>query len=184
MFIVVDTETGGVDTSKSLLQLYAAIVDEKTLETKAEINLLIKPDNKEYHVTAEAMNINRINLIEHEKNAKYERDAKELFLQFLNDNRTIGEKLTVVGWNVGFDLKFIHSKLIPQDVWEQYVSYRIYDLQPVGQFLKETGKLPSNLSSLVSYSKHFGIDVTKAHDARADVVMTKEVLRNFRKVLQ
>jgi DNA polymerase III epsilon subunit-like protein len=135
-------------------------------------------------VAAQALSVNKINLIEHDKIAVPAKDAKIALFNFLAENSKAGkDKLTVVGWNIHFDLGFIYEHLLPKSEWEKSVSYRTLDLQPVGAMLKLAGKVPATLGSLGSYAEHFGMDTSKAHDAKEDVKLTLGVFKKFKELI-
>ena len=79
-YLIIDTETGGlVEHDPSLLSLYAYLTDSK-LNYLDDIELKIKPDDEVYRVNPYALNINKINLVEHNKIAITESEAKNKFV--------------------------------------------------------------------------------------------------------
>lgn len=178
-YIVCDSETGGFEGT-SLLTVYFGILDNK-LNLIDELYLYVKPDDGIYNVTAEALGVNKINLIEHEKTAIKYSEAKTKLFYFLKRYSEDGaNKLVPLGHNVAFDIEKIKSCLISDGSWNQFVSYRKLDTGTIGAYLKILGKIPESISgSLSSYAKHFGVDATKAHDAKADCQITVEIFRRF-----
>jgi DNA polymerase III alpha subunit (gram-positive type) len=178
-YIALDTETGGVTPETSLLTAYFAVLDEN-LCVVDELDLKVKPDDGNYVVTAQALGINKINLIEHEKVAIPYKDAKTPMYKFLERNYQ-GEKLIPVGHGIAFDVVRIRPTLISQGSWENFCSYRTLDTGQAAQFLRAAGKFPDNVSgSLGSLVAYFGIKFKgELHDARVDTLQTVAVLREL-----
>ena len=179
-YIAFDCESGGVDTDKSLLTLYMVALDEQ-FEPIGEIDLKIKPNaGKPYIVTGEALGINKINLVEHDKVAISESEAGAKLREFLVIHSMCGKiKLVPIGHNVGFDEDFIHAHVLNKREYQQYVSYRKLDTAVVAQFLKAGARLPEVVTgSLSSLMDHYGIKFEgSAHEARADTHATVQVLK-------
>lgn len=177
-YIALDTETGGVTPETSLLTAYLAVLDD-AFHIVDEIDLKLKPEDGNYVVTAQALSINKINLVEHDKVAMPYSKAKTPLYQFLEKNHQ-GEKLIPLGHGVHFDVVRVRS-LISQGSWENFVSYRMLDTSIAARFLIAAGVLPKNLSgSLGSIVSHFGIKSKgDLHDARVDTLQTVSVLQEL-----
>ncbi len=180
MFLALDIETGGIGHDKSLLSLFMAFLGENC-EVRSELDLKIKPDNGIYHVTAEAMAINKIDLIEHDKTAITYREAGTKVYDFLNAaSRLTTTQLIPLGHGVSFDCAFIKNTIISEGSWNKFVSYRSLDTSPISRFLMLTGKLPKLSGSLESLTKHFGIKpVGPFHEAKTDVMASIEVFKRL-----
>lgn len=187
MYLVIDCETGGIGTQYSLLTLYICVVDS-SFKLLQEFDFKLKPDDGNYVVCGTAMEINKIDLAKHDKEAITYKEVSRILGNYLYTKYTSvdadkRDKFIVIGHNVKGDIQQITDKLIKEDNWLQWVSYRTLDTGPIGQFLKLCGKLPQELSgSLVSYAKHFNIE-HNAHDAKSDALVTLEVLKNFIKLI-
>ena len=106
-FILVDTETTGFDEKKHQI-LEVGILVIKNMEVVAELEVKIK--HREYTVTAKAMEANKINIPEHEKEALFEKEAAEKILEFLNKHKSENDEgYIVIGQNVQFDIKFLEE---------------------------------------------------------------------------
>lgn len=174
-----DVETGGFEGT-SLLSAYFGVLDSH-FRFEEELSLFLRPKNHIYHVTAEALGVNKINLIEHEKTAiTYEEGATRLY-NFIQLHSTNGQdKLNPLGHNVFFDINRINNDLLSRNSWLQFVSYRLSDTGVIGNFLKAQGKFPIELStSLSGYCQYFGIDTSQAHTAKGDCVMTVELYKRM-----
>ena len=177
-FITLDLETGGIDTDKSLLTAYFAVVDQD-LNVLGELELTVKPNDGIYKVTARAMEVNKIDLVEHDTVAIPEREACGQLFEFLKLHSEVGaNKLVPIGQNVKFDIDFVWEHLVSRNTWEMFCSYRVIDTATIGSFLKVAGLIPEEVSgSLGSLCKFFGVDQQAAHTAREDALVTLEVLR-------
>jgi len=189
-YIALDGEFGGIDLKYSLLQVYFAILDQD-FNLLGELKLNLKPDDGDYIVCGEAMGVNKIDLVEHDKTAiTYSKGRSELG----NFLRTITEagkyKLRAIGHNVGGDIRFVWDKIYARQKWETYVSYRQLDTATICQFLKDCGKIPPDVDgpggvsgSLISLVRYFGIpyDEISLHDAKVDTLLTVEVYKKMLK---
>lgn len=183
-FLSVDCETGGIGDVNSLLTAYFGfyeLINNKFVHID-ELDLKIKPDDNVYHVTAEGLDINKINLIEHNKVAIFEKNAGQQLYKKLQEWFTISkDKLIPVGHNVNFDIRKVTTTLISIGSWETFVSYRVIDTCTIAQFYRVSGKLPNNLScSLGHLAGYYKVQVKgKHHEAKCDVEMTMGVLENL-----
>jgi DNA polymerase III epsilon subunit-like protein len=174
-YITIDNETGGIETDKSLLTVYLGVYDE-TFQFIDDLYLYLKPPDDAYIVTAEALKINKIDLIFHDTRAiPYKEGATQLY-DFLKKNSMDGKiKLLPVGQNVHFDIGHIHEKLLQKKNWDKFVSYRLRDTGVLAGVLQDVGVIPDNVrGSLGSLLDHYNIDVDKntLHDAKVDAVAT------------
>ena len=183
-FLGVDCETGGLTESATLLTAYFGfyeLVNGKFVFLD-DLDLKIKPNDGSYRITAESLEINKINLIEHNKVAIFEKIAGQQLYKKLEKWQLIAkDKLIPVGHNVNFDIRKITSTLVSMGSWENFVSYRLMDTCTIAQFYRICGKLPDNLScSLGHLAGYYKVQVTgKHHEAKCDVEMTMGVLENL-----
>lgn len=212
-YLALDAETGGFEGT-SLLSVYLGVYSEDFVLLD-ELEMFMKPDDKIYKVTAEALAVNKINLIEHEAKAIRYREAGTKLFEFIEKNSIIHnyliprgvdiskvninnhymlkggalingttiEKLSPLGHNVSGDIRLMKEFLVSPGSWDKYVSYRVEDTGTVGNYLKRKNIIPKEISgSLGSYATYFGIDSSKAHDAKGDVDMTVAVYREMLKL--
>jgi DNA polymerase III epsilon subunit-like protein len=177
MYLVLDTETGGLDPQKHSLLTASFVVLDDDLKQVDKVDLSIAPDEA-YRVTPEALRVNKIDIVEHSQVAMDVLFARTKLCEFLDLWSKKG-RLTVVGHNVGFDLRFIYAQLLPQAEWESRCSYRVLDTQVVAQFLQLTGVIPGGSASLKSLAMQFGVPQLEAHTASDDALVTAEVLRRL-----
>jgi hypothetical protein len=84
-YIALDCEAGGIPARSSLLQLYLCVLDEY-FNFVDGLLLNLKPNDGMYHLTAEGMNVNKINFVLHDKEAMtYKQGGTELY-NFLKKN--------------------------------------------------------------------------------------------------
>ncbi len=182
-YIALDTETGGIGHDKALLSVYFMTLD-RDFNFIDSLMLNVKPNDGIYNVTAEALNINKINLVDHDKYSLTYSAAGGLLRDYLIKHTDSDKtKLIPIGHNVSFDLDFLYSKLLNKTEAQKYLSYRILDTGVIAQFFKALGIMPESVTgSLGSLVKHFNILGPEAsggtfHTADMDTIMTVEVLK-------
>jgi DNA polymerase III alpha subunit (gram-positive type) len=185
-FITIDIETGGIGDDKSILQVYMGLCEKQNDQffLVDEVNVLIKPNDDVYKITAESLTITNIDLVAHNKVAVTEKRAGTIIYDALRRWYDISkDKLIPIGHNVAFDIRRISNTLISQGSWDQYVSYRVIDTCTIAQFLRLRGNLPNDLScSLVKLVEYFNIEVDGLpHEAKYDALSTVKVLENLLK---
>jgi DNA polymerase III epsilon subunit-like protein len=180
-YVAIDCETGGIEMEKySLLTACFDILD-KDLNELASLHLHIRDDP--YRINPEAMIVNQINLLEHDKKAIHKSAAGAELRKFLRQNSNEGKiKLVPIGHGVSFDIMWIHEHLLNRKEFENYTSYRKLDTSMIAQFFKLIRLMPDDVSgSLGSLCIHYGITHPGAHDARNDNLATVAVLGAMKK---
>jgi DNA polymerase III alpha subunit (gram-positive type) len=182
-YLAFDVESGGTTTDFSLLSAYFVVLDDDLTSIYGELDLLVKPNNGHYVVTGEALGVNGINLVEHDKVAITEGKAATALYEFLKKH-SVGPKLIPLGHNVAFDCEFMKEKLTKN--WNEFVSYRCVDTASFVQCLKLSGHLPYELSgSLKEVAKHLGVVPNGAfHTAKTDTWVTIDVLKGLLKLIK
>lgn len=178
-YFLFDTETGGLDATKhSLLSFYGLILNQH-LEKTGVIDLLVKPDDGVYHVDIEALKVNKIDLIEHDKVAIPESVAGEQLKAFLWQHFSFNneQKLIPAGHNIGrLDIP-MGERLIGFGTWNQFFVQRTLDTGTLGQMLIAQGKIPeTNKGSLVELCDQYSVNFEGAHNAKNDVEMCRKLL--------
>jgi hypothetical protein len=185
LYLPMDNETGGLADNVSLLSTYLEVVDEQ-FNVIDSLELFVKPNDGVYLVEAGGLDINKINLVEHDKTAITYSDAGQKLFHFLKKNSDDGKiKLIPVGKNVQFDVAGLQKHLLGKKTMDKFVSYRLLDITAIAMGLQIKGKLPPELGlSLFSLAEYF--DVHKqisgsAHEAKYDTKITMLV---FSKLLE
>lgn len=185
-YICFDTETTGLQNSCNLLTAHFIVLN-KNLELIDSLDLKIKYPF--YTVYAKALEVNKINLVEHDKDPQslFISDANLKLTNFLQKNR--GQfRYIPVGHNINFDIQFIKSsKLLSEEDYTKYMSSNHLDTLTIANFLKMSGFLPStqplNLTSLCKFL-NISIDTNSTHNAEYDIKMTIELLKIFKEKLK
>lgn len=182
-YLALDCESGGVTNEHSLLTAYFVVLDEDLKTIYGELDLRVKPNDGMYHITPQAMEINGINLIEHDKVADTEGKAGQRLHEFLEKHSPKGTvKLTPLGHNVVFDIEFVKAHLYKN--LNNYVSYRVLDTASTAQFLKHTGHLPKDLAgSLGELAKYLNVTIATLHTAKDDTWLTIKILERMEELV-
>ena len=178
-FLAFDCETGGLDDDRSLLTIYLVALDEN-FKTLGELDLKIKPDDDgPYKVDAQALSVNGINLIEHDKVAIPLKEAKRQLYDFLATHKPEGKgKLIPVGQNTWFDISCVQRHLMRKKVWDQFVSYHAIDTAGIALLMKILGKIPRDEKTrLERLAEMFNVPLVNAHEAKADTLATVRVFK-------
>ena len=177
-FILVDTETTGLDEKKHQI-LEVGILVIKNMEVVAELEVKIK--HREYTVTAKAMEANKINIPEHEKEALFEKEAAEKILEFLNKHKSENDEgYIVIGQNVQFDIKFLEEmflRVYKIKEYRQAISYRSLDIMQLAMIKNIEGKINLEKQDLDSILKELEIEIPEnRHRALADCYLEFEAM--------
>ena len=188
-YLVIDAEMGGRELKYSLLTAYFMVVDEN-INKLDELYLHIKPDDNDYILSGQGMEVNKINLQEHDKIAIPYKQAKPLLFNFLKKN-SLDCKLVPLGHGTRGDIAHIINCLISEGSWEQFCSYHYIDTSVVLQYLRACGKMPCDCDgSVKALAEYFGIDKEYSgvgmidlkngwHDAQVDAIMTAEIFKRM-----
>lgn len=181
MYLFLDCETGGLSENTSLLTLSMIVTDEKFV-TLDELDWRLKPEDGIYVVTAQALSVNKIDLIDHDKTAKPYKEMKTPLSIFLhkwwayNNCRPI----IPVGKNVSFDTRRIFNCLVSKGHWETMVSYQPYELNGAWRLLESQGKVPIlRKTSLSDLCNHFNIPVLDSHSSLGDCRLYIELIKRL-----
>jgi DNA polymerase III alpha subunit (gram-positive type) len=104
--------------------------------------LYLKLKHEEYALTAGALSVNKINIVEHNATGLTLRDAQTMLLAFLDEMLQLSgrKRLVPAGHNVGFDVQFIRANLLDDAQWDRYFTYPAFDTAAIARFLNATGK--------------------------------------------
>ena len=150
-YLVLDTETGGIGPDVSLLTVYLGVLDEN-LNLLDELELFLKPNDGIYKTTAEALGINKINLVEHEKKAVTYREGGTLLFQFLQKNSFVFQYIVPAGTDI-VHIRYIGDLSMYKDI-VQPIGSTIDKLEPLGHNVAfDIIKIKDNLISEGSWLK-------------------------------
>lgn len=180
-YFLLDCETGGMpEKNASLLTMEGTLLNSN-LEALDSISLKVKPGDGVFRIEPRAMEVNKINLSLHEKEAISESEAAEVLINFITRNNMGLSKIIPVGHNVAFDVSFM-KKLVGTRNWKKMFSKKVIDTASIAEFLCLTGLLPSSEEvdcSLGGLATRFGHSYEGAHDARFDADLTLKILKNL-----
>lgn len=175
--LVVDTETSGLLPGVHSLLSIGLVVWNGQIEESEEI--LVQCNGE---IDPRAMEINRINLEEHEKVALPYFEAKTKFLGFLRKNFNDTEKITIAGHNVNFDVSFLKvwfDCIGSDNKFSDIFNHRVLDTNSIGHFLYLANVMEKDsVKSLDALLKEFDvkIDEDKRHTALGDALGTAMLL--------
>lgn len=181
-YIVIDTETGGLNPLRnSLLQVGMEVVSRNLeLIDAVKINIKSSPD---LYTTKEALSINGIIPEEHDAHpdtlSPHYASAKLVDLLYYWRGKS-RNKLIPCGWNPSFDVGFIVQQLAGP-MWGAVCTYFNYDIASVAQFKKSHGHIPDDLRGLHATAKWCGIsvDLEAKHSAIVDAEITRQLAIYF-----
>lgn len=181
-----DMETGGLDEKKvSPLSLSAKITDDN-FNKMLEFDMFIKPDDGIYRLEAKGMEINKINLVDHDAVAITETQAAYKILGWLTTKYLGIGRPKLVTHNGDLDKRFLKQMFQNANIdFYQCFSKRSLDTAATALFLQTIGIIPQNNScSLVQLFLHYYPDKSSvlktAHTANTDAEMTLAVFKAMR----
>jgi len=192
-YVLIDTETGGKNPRiHSLLSVCMTLVSISPTEIKAldSIYLEAKPLDGNYVVEAEGLEVNKINLVEHNKTAKPYPSVSLGLARWLHDvspltGYQLGQAYQYIGWSPEFDVLAMQTHIYDTanergGLTGKLFSRATLDVKSIALLHQSLGLLPPELNiSLVDVAKHFNLDVSRAHNSKWDCYLTLEVLKNL-----
>lgn len=182
-YVAFDTETTGLEWNDAELLQVCFVALDADLNILYNFNIMCKPDNnRNFRVSPEALAINKIDLLNHKKNASEYSQVKNLLETRLFP---LWKGVVPIGHNINFDISFIQEFIVSNVVWEKFVSRDALDTKRIASFLKETGILPPDIkTNLSELGKYFGIKCNHYHDAWNDTIVTIEVLKKLKSLVK
>lgn len=185
MYLFMDTETGGLTPQHSLLTVSCIVADEKFNIVPVDDNrpgLYLRIRHDEYALTAGALSVNKINIVEHNEKGVTLSVATDLLFGYMQRAcQVVGKKrLVPAGHNVSFDVQFIRANLLTDKQWNEFFTYPFLDTAAVARFLAASG-LYSGGYSLTALRDRFLSHMSSAimHNAEADNLVTIELAKKF-----
>lgn len=183
MYLFFDTETGGLTPDYSLLTLSAIVTDKnfdiiRIHDMDPGVYMQLKHAN--YVTHPRAMEVNKIDLRDHDADGFSVDEARDIFLAFVKEAiATTGErKLIPAGHNVPFDMRFVQAYLLPLAEWENYFTHPALDTCAVARFLTAADVIKGGCS-LGALRKTFNIETGRGHNAENDNLATVKLAKQF-----
>lgn len=178
--LCIDTETGGLDPDKhSILSIAAIVGDLDTGEKFETFYTLVKLPS--YNVTPKAMEINKLNVDECQKNGM----LPEAIADKLMDLWTIHGCSIIAGHNVTFDKSMLASQIFNCSLseFESNFTYRILDSITMSMLFAGTEAKSGN--SLKQLCEAWGIKSNNPnyHNALYDTDICFDLLSKFRRIV-
>jgi len=168
--LFIDTETGGTNPEKHQLLSIGLVHWDKGDLTK-EHQILI--DDSPMSITKEALEINRIDVKEHFKQAKSNSSAFNDLTEYLDKIKKPNSKIIIAGHNVMFDVNFLKRFFKDNEAnFSKYFSHRIIDTYSIMTFLNMSGILKGELYNSDKAFEEFEIKIKGRHTAIGDAIGT------------
>jgi DNA polymerase III epsilon subunit-like protein len=177
-YLVFDCETTGLVPSCNVLTSYFIILD-KELNIIDELDLNIKYPF--YVVFPKALEVNKINLIDHDKIAISKNEAINTLHNFLKKYKT---KFNIIGHNIQFDLDMLKYNNILTDIdINNYFETKHLDTYLLAKKLKSQNKINKKQSLSLSKLCYFlDIEINSElnfHNAKYDSYLTIELYKKL-----
>lgn len=181
-YVVIDTETGGTNSWRdSLLTIGVVLVDDDKVQGEKYILVADRP----YRCSREALEVNGIDLAEHDKLALPPQEALKELSEFIEPYRVHDGKLIPVGHNLYFDMGFMF-RLGRIGGYEHFVQdyfspVRVCTLQACN-LARALQLISLESCKLTTVTGELGIEHV-AHNALGDARATAKLLIYLRKKL-
>jgi DNA polymerase-3 subunit epsilon len=177
--LYIDTETTGLDKTKSGLTELACIVEINGVQVdKLLLQINTTTYNKDIAIEDEALTLTgkTKELINSYPTSK---DQFEMFIDLLDqyiDKYDKTDKFQLNGYNTNFDIGFIQEWFKDNDhkYYGSYFNYKELDVFALVKYLKYLGLIDTENDKLETICNHFGIELD-AHNALDDIVATKKL---------
>lgn len=186
MYLFMDAETGGLTPRHSLLTLSCIAVDDKF--NIVPINghnpgLYLRVRHAEYALTADALAVNQINLVEHNAQGVDLKTATDMLIDFASRAcvATNKKRLVPAGHNVSFDVQFVRAYLLDEHAWNKFFTYPFLDTAAVARFFTAAGRYDGAGYSLGVLRRRFAQHAAgqNMHNAETDNLVTIELAKKF-----
>lgn len=184
MYLAFDTETTGLTEDCNVLTVYFVILDNNLKEI-ASLDLKIK--HAFYKVYTKALEINKIDLIEHDKTAISIEDAMTTLYLFLESH--YNGAYIPLGHNILYDIKMLKlNNILSQELYDIYFSSKYVDTLVISRFLKSCKLIPNKQSlSLSKICYYFDINIDSelsAHNSEYDTKMTILLFEKLQNIIK
>jgi DNA polymerase III alpha subunit (gram-positive type) len=181
-----DAETGGLTPQHSLLTLSCIAVDDKFNIVPIgghNPGLYLRIRHDEYALTAGALAVNQINLVEHNEKGVDVKTASDMLRDFVSRAcaATNKKRLVPAGHNVSFDVQFVRACLLNDAQWNEFFTYPFLDTAAVARFFTAAGRYDGRGYSLGVLRRIFvpHTDGQTMHNAETDNLVSIELTKKF-----
>ena len=175
-FLVVDTETGGLDPVRNCLLTIGAVVwDNGKILAEREFFVL----EERFDITPSSLLVHQVDLRDLAKRGQSPKKAVAEFLKFARRYFPKKDRIALAGHNVGFDAGFLKRLFTQAGLdYDTHVSHRLLDTASILGYLNLAGKLPLTSRGLSEAIKYFKlkVDPSKRHTALEDARVTAALL--------
>jgi DNA polymerase-3 subunit epsilon len=175
-----DTETSGLDPVKNAIISLAALVEiDGQIVERVNLTMCPAPGKVIEDGALKVNGFSREQLLTFPPSAdvfEQLRDFMDSYLEKYNKQ----DRFVAAGYNVGFDLRFLEQFF--RENGDTYLYARLFgaplDVMSVVRFMQVAGVFPKTLDNKLStVAKAIGINTENAHDAMADIEMTRAIHR-------
>lgn len=185
MYLFMDTETGGLTPKHSLLTVSCIAVDEAFQIIPVgsyDPGLHLRIRHAEYALTAGALSVNKINLVEHNERGQTAEQASDVLRDYLVKACQLVNKKRLIpaGHNVGFDVQFVRANLMSDKQWDSFFTYPFFDTAAIARFLNAMGIHAGGYSLTTLRDKYLPhMKSQSMHNAENDNLVTIELAKKF-----
>lgn len=172
-----DVETTGRSAYKNDIVQLSGMIEIDGI-VKEEFNLLAKPADPST-IEDEALQVigkTRDEIMQYPDRSEMKKKFQEMLGRYVNKFDK-NDKFIPVGYNVRFDLDFIHSFFKKQrdQYLGSYISWYYVDVMALANLKAFEGAFSLENHKLATLCGHYGIEIN-AHDAMSDILATRELL--------
>lgn len=179
MKIFIDTETTGLDPIKNQILTIGIVIVDSNLNISYQEEIKIKQQDWAI-INQKAMEINKIDLLLHNKSAIGELDACTSIIEILKKYDLINSQL--YGHNVSFDITFL-KKMFERNIVNYPFDYHFNDTMVLAISLKDAGLITIDSFSLSKMCAGYGINFN-FHNALDDALASVELYKKFMGILK
>lgn len=178
-YIVLDTETGGLDEKKNpITEIGLQVLDTKKLTVIDTWQTYVKPYEKLF-IDPKALAATQLSMEDIETGLDYRVAAKELakvFIKHTSGSRSL-KKPILIGHNTQFDIKFLEQlyKFLDKDLYEYIDKYFVCTMKQQQNIELSSRNFEKTRFTLTACCERMGVKLHSAHGAMADVEATKKL---------
>ncbi len=181
LFLVLDVETGGVESETDALLSIAAVACVRkidgNIEELDEMSVIINPP-KNLLIKEQALAKNKLNVATLRANGLSEVEALSQLLKLGSRHRNGKSFPLIVGWNIHFDLAFLQKAFKRNDLGWPFPQFNSFDVSMYWKHynLWQLGQV--GFRGIEAASREL-LGTTIEHEAMSDVKVTIRLLQKF-----